>query len=63
MAIGVRPARAASGESIMNPRKTQEQIGLFPTLITAPAFGPHCEGRGEGRIEVVEVSVPGAGRP
>jgi len=22
----------------MNPRKTQEQIGLFPTLITAPVF-------------------------
>jgi uncharacterized protein YjiS (DUF1127 family) len=30
-AIGVRPARAAQNESIMNPRRTQEQIGLFST--------------------------------
>ena len=38
VAIGARPARAATDESIMNPRSTQEQIGLFPTLLTAPAM-------------------------
>lgn len=38
VAIGARPGRAAPNESIMNPRNTQEQIGLFPTLLTPPGF-------------------------
>jgi sugar lactone lactonase YvrE len=32
-------------------------------LVTAPAFGDEQTGRGEGRIEAVEVDVPGAGWP
>lgn len=37
VAIGARPGRAAPNESIMNPRQTQEQIGLFPALPTPAA--------------------------
>jgi uncharacterized protein YjiS (DUF1127 family) len=36
-AIGARPDRAAQIESIMNPRHTQEQIGLFPAATEAPS--------------------------
>jgi len=32
-------------------------------LITAPAFGDAQVGKGQGRIEAVEVDVPGTGRP
>ena len=71
-AFGAGCFRVAEGGEILDSVVASQPVfacalggpaGTTLHLITSPGFGPAAAGSGTGRIEVVEVDVPGAGWP
>lgn len=71
-AFGAGCFRVAEGGEILDSVVASQPVfacalggpeGRTLHLITAPGFGPSAAGSGAGRIEVVDVDVPGAGWP